>query len=349
MAEKPAYPFCLADASTEMTSIVFLLGAGFGVDAASEAGNPIAASHPARYPLVSDLGKMCFGLDTLPADKSIEELFQESIATGDLDPIETLYDLLMEADYYITPVLRPDSDHSDNTYLRFLRDFPSAPLLTFNYDSLPELLLLSVRSWRPDDGYGVAVQLGGTPIQDTSLVPERSVRPVLHLHGTLCVYPVISYIQPGPRLGPDMLRLKDAPDFVFDPDALAFVPFEGVPAGHGYKHIPDRVIAPVPDKAEGLKSKFIKAVYSQAKAMVTRATQIVVIGYSFNPHDHTSYAPLLAAATGRRVFLVTPEAHCLLERLAEDYPRIHWEGASLSFRDWVRNGYPGVTTRENVI
>ncbi len=223
-------------ASNNTTSIGFLLGAGFGVDAASEAGNPIVAGDPARYPLVSDLGRMCFGLETLPPEKSIEELFQASIAAGDLKPIMTLYDLLMEADDSITPRLCSDGGHSDNVYLRFLKDFPSAPLLTFNYDSLLELLLLSLRSWRPDDGYGVAVKLGSAPIQDRSLVPERSVRPVLHLHGTLCVYPVISHIEPGRRSGPNMLRLKDAPTFCFDPDVLVhcFSPFRRVQPGHSY-------------------------------------------------------------------------------------------------------------------
>ncbi len=83
--------------------------------------------------------------------------------------------------------------------------------------------------------------------------------------------------------------------------------------------------------------------------MVTRATRIVVIGYSFNPRDRASYAPLVEASVGYRLLLVTPEAPRLVKRLTQEYPTIHWEGAALSFKDWVRHGYPGLAARENIV
>ena len=81
--------------------VLFLLGAGFNVDAASEAGNPIGTQAPIEYPVVSDLLKKCFHRDSIPAKKSIEDLFQDCIDEGNREPINILYDTLMEADYYI--------------------------------------------------------------------------------------------------------------------------------------------------------------------------------------------------------------------------------------------------------
>lgn len=329
-------------------SVVFLLGAGFNVDAASEAGNPMAPGHAVGYPLVSELGDVCFGLDALPPDKSIEDIFQESIDRGEHRPLDILYDILMEADYYIASRLRRDGAYADNTYLSFFRDFTKTALITFNYDSLPEILLLGERSWRPEDGYGVPVQAELRSVREESLVADCSLRPVLHLHGSLCIYPATFCIDSRPGSKFDMLKFKDVPDFLFDPDALGhcFHPFERVAPNITYTHVADRVIAPVPNKAEGLKSAFIEVVYRQAVNLFRGASQIVAIGYSFNPNDRASYARLLPAAAGRRILVVAPDAGSLVKRLRHDYTRIQWEGEPLSFKEWVRTGYPGVHSRE---
>ena len=127
--------------------IVFLLGAGFNVDAANEAGNPKAVQYPAKYPVVSDLLKLCFNLNSLPPNKSIEDLFQECIKGRKEEPITKFYDILMEADYFITPWLFMDERYRDNVYMRFLNDFPMSPLITFNYDSLFAISYICIISW----------------------------------------------------------------------------------------------------------------------------------------------------------------------------------------------------------
>ena len=308
----------------------------------------MAPGHAARYPLVSELRDVCFGSDALPPDKPIEDLFQWSIDRGEHRPLDILYDILMEADYYITPRLRRDGTNADNAYLRFLRDFPKTALMTFNYDSLPEILLLSERSWRPEDGYGVPVQAELRPVRDESLVVEHSLRPMLHLHGSLCIYIATFFIDSHPSSKFDMLRLKDVPDFLFDPDTLGhcFHPFERVAPGVTYTHVGDRVIAPVPNKAEGLKGAFIESVYRRAVDLVRGASQIVAIGYSFNPNDRASYARLLAPAAGRRILVVAPDANSLVKRLRRDHPDIQWEDEALSFAEWVHDRYPGIHSDE---
>lgn len=327
-------------------SLVFLLGAGFSVDAASEAGNPLAlaSGRPARYPLIYELLDVCFGKDVLPSNKSIEDLFQESIDIGERQPLDTLYDLLMEADYYITPCLRRGGSHEDNAYLRFLRYFPKVPLLTFNYDSLPEILLVGERSWSPEDGYGVSVQFQHITLRDETPYVHSSLRSVLHLHGSLCVYTSTFHIEPRQGAELEMVRFNSEPRFLFDPDALGhcFTPFERVLPAETYTYVLDRVIAPVPNKADGLKGEFIATVYRQAVDFIRTANQIVTIGYSFNPNDCTSYTPLLAAAVDKRILLVALDAVSLAERLSHEHPGIQWEAQNFSFKEWERNGYPGI-------
>lgn len=328
---------------------VFLLGAGFNRDAADVAREavqimPLPSGRPVQYPLVSDLLDICFGLDALPPHSSIEDLFQISINKSDRKPLNALYEVLMEADYYISPYLKYGGNHNVNVYTRFLRDFPREPLLTFNYDSLPEILLLTERSWCPLDGYGVQVQAHKQKIRRGKLPVEKSLRPILHLHGSLCVYPATFYIEKRQGLGPDMLRFDQPPKFIFDPDKIeqCFFPFERIPPSVTYNHISERVIAPVPNKAKGLKGEFITAVYEKAVKFLSMSRQIVFIGYSFNRHDRHSYKKLLVAAAEKPVLLVAPDADSLIARLTDEYPNIRWAAKSMSFKEWVVNDYPGV-------
>jgi hypothetical protein len=104
----------------------------------------------------------------------------------------------------------------------------------------------------------------------------------------------------------------------------------------------ERIIAPVPDKAEGLKDEFVKAVYETAETLIAQADRIAVIGYSFNPHDHASYNRLVRVAKGRSVLVVAPDADDSIDRLRSKYPEIRWVGQSLTFKNWVGRGYPGL-------
>ena len=86
----------------------------------------------------------------------------------------------------------------------------------------------------------------------------------------------------------------------------------------------------------------IDATYQQAVTLIRRADTLVVIGYSFNPHDPVSYGILLAATDELNVVLVGPDADRLAPRMRVAYPRIRWTCVPSRFRDWVRQGYPGL-------
>jgi len=324
--------------------IIFILGAGFCMDAAAEAGNPPGIQEPVKYPSLFEFLKVCFDKNVLPPNKSIEDLFQESIDKRDRKPIKILCETLMEADYFITPQLKVDGSHRKNVYMRFLDDFPVSHLITFNYDSLPEILLLSKKVWRPEDGYGVPVRakLKFRSSSNELSLPYKSHRVILHLHGSLCLYSDEFYTEYKQGSNYGMQRKKQKSDYIFDPDNIGkcFVPFGRISPTENYKYKEERVIAPVPNKAKGLKGEFIKNVYGQAIDLISNSRTIVVIGYSFNTNDLASYSPLLKVAAKKRVLLVSPDANSLVLRLKKEYYNIKWCCKAMSFKEWVLSDYP---------
>lgn len=322
-----------------MKTPVFLLGAGFNADVSIE-----ISSIEHRYPLTADLAKKCFSICSLPENKSIEDLFYEAVLQNNFTPIKTLYELLMEADYYLTPLLKYGGDKDINVYLTFLRHFKFAPFLTFNYDSRVEILLLSLNCWLPNDGYGIPVHAELRFLKDVPKLPEKSTSIVLHLHGSLCVYPSEYYIRQNRDSDINLIELRDNPIFIFDPDSIAdcFFPFERRYPTTGFRFIWERVIAPIPDKAEGLNDVFIQHVYNQAIRILADAEVVIVIGYSFNLYDRDSYHRLLDATKASRIVLVVPEADILQARLRKEYPNLNWYSVPITFREWVRKGYPGI-------
>src|SRR5260370_15332681 len=101
--------------------MVFLLGAGFDIDANREAGS---SHNDYSYPLVADVLKDCFGLDKTPEGKSVEDLFAGALQQRDYKPMEALVERLMGADYYIAQALA--TAEKSNSYRRFFEHFDGA-------------------------------------------------------------------------------------------------------------------------------------------------------------------------------------------------------------------------------
>src|SRR5207244_3255128 len=117
-----------------------------------------------------------------------------------------------------------------------------------------------------------------------------------------------------------ILVQREKPEFRFDPDSIAgrFLPYERIFPDESWRRSEERVIAPVPDKAKGLKASFMRAVHQKANELASRPDRVICIGYSFNPHDRASYAHLLRtlAARNATVILVSPDALEIRTRLA---------------------------------
>lgn len=327
---------------------LFLLGAGFNKDAKQEAG-PVIKEHfymgeykiDCQYPLLNDLIRICFEKESVGAGISIEECFATALKEKNYKPLRRLYDTLMNADYYLIPKLLPDGDNPNNCYARFFEHYNKSSFLTFNYDSMPEIFLLTMGQWHPHDGYGVPVE-----VVDINHQNCQSSNLVLHLHGSLCIYKTEFDLVPVPGSHIQRVFLKEKPDYIFDPESISslFSPYNRPPLRMtGYEPIEFRVIAPVPDKAEGFRQKFIRDVCSRARQLICESDELIAIGYNFSPYDKSSYHYLLeelGTCEKARALLVSPSATEIEERLKNEYPKIDWQSISMTFKTWVEAGFP---------
>ena len=165
---------------------------------------------------------------------------------------------------------------------------------------------------------------------------------VLHLHGSLCIYIKEFEIDNG------LIKIINNPIFKFDPDSIGniFHPYEKAQLDASYSpNIEERVIAPVPDKTEGLKNNFIRQIYSEAKKLLSSSEVLIVIGYNFSVHDRSSYQPLIDHVSNNwsgKIVIVSPNAEDIARRLRSDYPSIKWDSVNATFKGWVDAGYPGM-------
>jgi len=329
---------------------LFLIGAGFNADARREAGSIRGQSLyigdfeiDCRYPLLTDLGPLCFPHTDEPiAHGDVEELLAAALDQRDFAPLERLCSSLLKADYYLAPRLL-GRNANPNPYAQFLTRFPNSHFLTFNYDAFLEYGLFVREAWEPGSGFGipVAYDLGFTA---APYRPAETRVHVIHLHGSLMVYTRDFTVSRPDDAGTRWLEMQDPPDFMFDPYSLGnlFYPLSRVEGQMGYSpRIHERVIAPVPEKANELKGAFVQGSRQKALDLLGQHSCLVSIGYAWNPSDQGTYRALLSSVPdGGRVVIVSPDADSLVDRLCRDYPSLTWSPHSVGFSEWSRAGFP---------
>jgi hypothetical protein len=328
-----------------MTNPIFLLGAGFNYDAKEVAGKIIGQSiyygkyeMNCKYPLGSEMGRICFPGEQIQASSSVEERLNDSIKNRNYGPVGLLYDAIMQADYLLAPkLLKPHS----NCYTTFLDKFKESSFLTFNYDSLVELFLLKLGYWYPHDGYGVPVEVSlpwnieTDDVRKADYLKKQSKSLVIHLHGSLCIY--IQDIE----VCNNLIELKENPTFKFDPNSITklFYPYEKARMDLSYSpNLSERVIAPIPDKTEGLKKDFISLMYHTGQELLKTSTMLIVIGYNFSLPDICSYHKLLCNWEGNSL-IISPNATELTSRMESEFPEIEWDSRPISFKKWADDGF----------
>lgn len=321
-------------------STAFLIGAGFSLtaNAYSRHGDVGICG---LYPLGGDLAQQCFD-SSYDLSNGIEAAFQAAIEQRDHAPIGRLVEIIQGADYCCGRRAATDSGSSLRT---FILNFPTAPYFTFNYDCLLEQALMQVGRWVPMDGFGVPAEVTAYPSAVSRLL-ETSRSSVVHLHGSLYLYPREFDISAADQSGTQWLTLKTVPEFVFDPDVNAdlFTPFTRGKQDLRYSMPDERFIAPVPDKATGLAKAYVVAAYSAAAAMMRHVSQLVSIGYRFGPTDRESYHPIVRALTATQrssLVIVDPDATAITTRLSAGY-QVSITPVSRTFDQWVAEGCPGV-------
>jgi len=337
-------------------TILFLLGAGFNKDAKFESG-PILGKNmhgteyeiEVDYPIVADLIQKCFGVENIDSYTSIEELFDNSIKKKEYGPLEILSEEIMKADYHLAQRISDSENYPDNCYLNFIREYSDSTFITFNYDSLVEAILYKLNRWYPQDGYGVPVNVEIPSDRDKPRYKEKSRNLVLHLHGSFCVNTAeTDYEENNSRENFKLIKLKEEPEYLFDPDSITnlFFPYDRCyPSAGNYERIENRIIAPIPDKTEGLKKNFIDHVYEKALELIEKSKIMVSIGYSFNLYDRDSFEILLRKFIdigGSSFIIIDPCATNIYEKIRWEFPNINFIPIENSFKGWVDSNYPGI-------
>jgi hypothetical protein len=334
-----------------MENTLFLLGAGFNRDAGREVGLVTLHSMHGKYqkkfeyPLASDLLEICFGKEAMKKGMPVEEFFAKALEEKNYEPLKRLCDTLMECDYRLIPKLLPAISNQANCYVKFFDRYKDSSFLTFNYDSLPEVFLSRMQQWYPHDGYGVPVKVETQLRGEDDDLKHKTTSLVLHLHGSLCVFTSEFDLIPTSDSRFKELRFRENPDYFFDPESISllFPKYRTPFTMTGYEPIELRVIAPIPNKAEGLKQKFIAAIYSRALQLISETDKLIAIGYDFSPFDKLSYDRLLVKFSDQdkpQILLVGPKASLIEKRLRNDYPRINWFSISKNFKSWVEDNFP---------
>ncbi len=368
-----------------MNSPLFLLGAGFNKDAKEEAG-PICeygTSIECDYPLLNDLWHICYPEEKQNENILIENKIAEDLNKGKKEPLKLLCDEILKCDQYLIPRLYPkktperllrgqnpnnrakidelflrkflNRKNSETCYSKFFKKFQKSSFLTFNYDAIPECFLLNMDIWYPEDGFGVPVKVEIDNFSDceNSNKQNKSSIFVIHLHGSLYVYISEFFIKKNKGEGIDELKIRPVPEYRFDPDVNAnlFTPYKAcLPDVCDYNNIENlenRIIAPVPNKAEGLKGEYIKSMYSKANELLSKTNLLIIIGYNFNKGDESSFEVLLrkfSTQTNPKILLISPDYQNIKNRLNRDYPSIEWINISpMTFKEWVEKEYIGVS------
>jgi hypothetical protein len=325
---------------------VFLFGAGF-----SAVGNQYYEKPPhKRYPLAADLAAECFETSA-NLGQGVEEAFAQVIKDRNKDPIKKLCNVIQTADHFLGAKAAADSS---SVFRRLIQRFPQANrYLTFNYDCLLELVLFREKRWIPTDGFGIPVEVSLAHLRDgSSVLQQTSKVQVLHLHGSFCYYAVEFSTVPdknNPNIG--WLQFK-APRFIFNADILVprFFPYQKGGLDLGYRPPWERIIAPVPDKAEELENAYVQEIYRRAEEALSSADVLIAIGYSFARTDNSSYNRLLKTLSQRQgqVVVVCPIARDIVERLSTEHPRCLWHPLELTLEAWANQGFPlpGLASRQ---
>lgn len=173
-----------------------IIGAGFSLNANGDMA-PEDRAFCKGYPLVGDLSVSCFD-SSYDLSAGVEAAFQEARRRRDHSPIEKLVELIESADHYAGNVV---ARSPASPYRALIDRFADATFLSFNYDGLLELLLHQLRLWTPVDGFGIPCRADiDSAYVAAQRPPETSRHQVLHLHGSVYLYPLeIEFYEPAGR------------------------------------------------------------------------------------------------------------------------------------------------------
>ena len=219
-------------------------------------------------------------------------------------------------------------------------------VITFNYDSTVERVLIQEGKWSPKHGYGSEVVFQQSPLDEQSVEFETSPITTYHLHGALGWYrkPATrtDYVLPSagaiPReaLTPAPIETKIALDPIF----LRDLGLRAIDASLPERPPAERQVLLHPSffkdfELEGGSSIFTE-LWRKAADVLRAADEIVIIGYSLPRADSASLTLLLTNCERGKVHIVNSNVASnwrLKQLLATNK-----FGPPQSFEDWLTHG-----------
>jgi len=196
---------------------------------------------------------------------------------------------------------------------------PGDAVITFNYDSTLERVLLDEKKWSPCDGYGFAVALQkmflGPPVPEFDLSSMK----VLHLHGAVGWYRNSSASQePCLSLGPIFLR-----------DLGINAVDASMPTNPPTEHT--RLLQP--SFLKTYDDPIFVWLWKAAAEALRKADEIVVIGYSLPKADSAALTLFLTNSDRAKVRIVNsdPDDNYRLRQLLSNDPL----SPPQCFEDWL--------------
>jgi hypothetical protein len=222
-------------------------------------------------------------------------------------------------------------------------------VVTFNYDSTIERVLLSLGKWSPSDGYGERLVFQKNRYDETPFTFADSQVKVLHLHGALGWYK-------KPNVRPDFPLETGGP---IPPEARTPAPIETkisidpiVLRDFGIYAVDASMPHRPPDEYQILlHPSFLKdyageengnpvfvRIWKMAAEALRSANRVVIVGYSLPPADSAAWTLLLANCDAARTTVVNPDASVMRRYrrlLSQDVPKMSDWFPPQNFGDWV--------------
>ena len=229
-------------------------------------------------------------------------------------------------------------------------------VITFNYDSTVERVLLDQKKWAPSDGYGTEIVFQKNQDDKTRVGYSPSMVKVLHLHGAIGWYskpPFSPDFHPRAEGGGAIPReaLSPAPletEIALDPLLLQGLGIQYVDASLPRRPPQESQILLHPSflkeyEAEDRPSQVFNRLWKMASDALRNADEVTIIGYSLPPADSAAWTLLHTSCDRKHTTVVNPSKSVLRNR----YGRLlkHWLSAqAMDFGTWLNSlGIPSVS------
>lgn len=262
--------------------------------------------------------------------------------------------LLQALEAYLRCKHKGDGANFDDPEWNHLKVFcdklcPGDVVLTFNYDSTLERVLLHQDKWSPLNGYGCDLLFQNSAVDETPKGFKRSEIEILHLHGAVGWYPrplirPDSNLPKHGRVVPDEARTPASLDtpISLDPEFLRDLGINAVDACLPTLPSSTSQILLHPsffkdfelEESGGQPTPFTD-LWKKAAESLRNAEQIFIIGYSLPSADSAALTLLLTNCDRKKVRIVNPDQRTRhrLRRLLSSNLRQY-----KSFEDWLEEG-----------